>query len=115
MISFNVNKKRLELLSRHKPVIKLNNRGLKKWSSMTPNALGCLDKKFVDFLRRKGLKHTYCRAFNNDNEYDNFSQIEESSRFLVHIFMWTQTKEGANFWQNVDIAWQCEYYEGLNK
>lgn len=81
-----------------------------------------MKEKFIDFLKREGALEKYERNIASEVNYDDrFDSIEtlidnravdvDTYYFVVAAFCFDETKEGEDYWENLNDKWQQE----LNK
>ena len=57
-----------------------------------------LNKSQYNYLRENNILDAYKRNFKNYHEEDEDYDYSESDYFITYSFIWDNTKEGYNFW-----------------
>lgn len=63
-------------------------------------------KEFENFLRREGVYRKYMN--NLDNEGRESIERNQPDTFVIHAFLWFNTREGCLFWEKIHNKWQIE-------
>ena len=73
-------------------------------------------KKFIRFLKQNNAYEQFMFAFRKQNAlrnkkglyFKNYSNAEPL-KYVDYAFVWDNTKEGWEYWANLDKEWKKEY------
>lgn len=62
---------------------------------------------FLLFLKNKDYYEMFKENFNKDNFGTSIKRLfyKYPNTIIFHAFSWKNTKEGYDFWNNIDIEW----------
>lgn len=74
-----------------------------------------LPSDLLEFLEAEGATDKFINAIHNDpfgnNVEQDYFMTGEEYDYIAYAFMWILTKEGLDFWGDIDNKWQ-EYLNG---